>query len=160
VATTFTREVLEKMPMSGRSFNALVQTAPGVVMTATNGNDMWGQFSANGQRPNANYYTVDGVSANFSSTTSTGPYGASAGQFAAMDASGGTMGMASVDAVEEFEVKTSSFAPEFGRQPGAQVQIRTRAGSNTFHGSAFEYFRNQSTDASDWFNNSRGLPKN
>jgi hypothetical protein len=159
VATTFSRQVLERTPMSGRSFNGLIQTTPGVVMTAASTTDR-GQFSANGQRPTANYYTVDGVSANFSSTASRGPSGASGGQFASMDAAGGTMGMASVDSVEAFEVQTSSFAPEFGRQPGAQVQIRTRSGSNAFHGSAFEYFRHDTFDANDWFNSYRGLKQN
>lgn len=159
VSTTFEREILERAPLSGHNFNALIQTTAGVVMTATSeGNP--GTFSANGQRPNANYYTVDGVSANFAATAAVGGYGGSAGQFAAADAVGGTMGIASVDAVEELTIQTSSFAPEYGRQPGAQVQIRTRGGSNVFHGSAFEYFRRDRFDAADWFNNYRGLAKN
>src|SRR5262249_6540914 len=160
VSTTISREVLERVPLNGRSFNSLIQITPEVVLTSTNGNDLWGQFSANGQRASANYYTVDGVGANFSSTTSTGPYGSSGGQFASVDVAGGTMGMASIDAVEEFKVQTSSFAPEFGRQPGAQVQIRTRSGTNDFHGSLFEYFRNDVLDAHDWFNDQRSQKKN
>src|SRR5262249_37082466 len=155
VATAVGRQLLERAPLSGRSFNALIQITPGVVLTPTNGNDLWGQFSANGQRASANYFTVDGVGANFSSTTSNGPYGSSGGQFPAGDALGGTMGLASVDAVEEFKIQTSSFAPEFGRQPGAQVQIRTRAGTNSFRGSVYEYFRNEFFDANDWFANAR-----
>jgi hypothetical protein len=54
---------------------------------------------------------------------------------------------------------TSSYAPEFGRTPGAQVAIATRSGSNELHGSAFEYFRGGALDANDWFANSRGLAR-
>jgi len=56
-------------------------------------------------------------------------------------------------------VLTSSYAPEFGRTPGAQVSIVTRSGTNDLHGSFFEYFRNDALDANDWFANSRGLAK-
>ena len=75
VSTTIGRQQFENAPLSSHSHSAMIEMTPGVVVAATNANDMWGQFSINGQRPNANYYTIDGVSANFSSTTSTGPYG-------------------------------------------------------------------------------------
>src|SRR5262249_15920631 len=52
---------------------------------------------------------------------------------------------------QEFRVQTSSFAPEFGRTPGGQVSVVTRSGTNAFHGTLFEYFRNDVLDASDWF---------
>ena len=56
-------------------------------------------------------------------------------------------------------MQTSSFAPEFGRTPGGQISIATRSGSNAFHGTLFDYFRNSVLDARDWFVNFSGLPK-
>ena len=61
--------------------------------------------------------------------------------------------------MQEFRIQTSSFAPEFGRTPGGQISIVTRSGANAFHGSLFEYFRNDVLDARDWFVNYNGLPK-
>ncbi|HZB45465.1 MAG TPA: hypothetical protein VE360_09485, partial [Pyrinomonadaceae bacterium] len=64
-----------------------------------------------------------------------------------------------LDALEEFRLHTSSYAPEFGRTPGAQVAIATRAGTNELHGSLFEYFRDDALDANDWFGNSLNLAR-
>lgn len=61
----------------------------------------------------------------------------------------------SVDALLEFKIQTSTYAPEFGRTPGAQVSIVTRSGTNRFFGTFFEYFRNDALDANDWFANSQ-----
>lgn len=74
----------------------------------------------------------------------------------ALSAAGGTNNLVSVDALQEFKIQTSTYAPEFGRTPGAQVQIVTRSGTNDFRGTLFEYFRNDVLDANDWFANSRG----
>ena len=75
---------------------------------------------------------------------------------------GGTNSLVSVDAMQEFRIQTSTFAPEFGRTPGGQISIVTRSGTNQFHGTAFDYLRNDAFDASDWFNgytNNPPLPK-
>ncbi len=72
---------------------------------------------------------------------------------------GGTNSLVSVDALQEFRIQTSTYAPEFGRTPGGQISIITRSGTNQFHGSAFYYLRNDVMDANDWFANSAGLPK-
>ena len=61
--------------------------------------------------------------------------------------------------MQEFRILTSSFAPEFGRTPGGQISIVTHSGSNDFHGTLFDYFRNSDLDAKDWFTNFNGLPK-
>ena len=61
----------------------------------------------------------------------------------------------SLDALEEFRIQTSTFAPEYGRTPGAQISVVTKSGTNTFHGTAFEYFRNDKLDANDWFANAQ-----
>src|SRR4029077_19680341 len=74
-------------------------------------------------------------------------------------ASGGTNSLVSVDAMQEFRIQTSSFAPEFGRTPGGQISVVTRSGTNAFHGTVFEYFRNSVLDARDWFVNFNGLAK-
>jgi hypothetical protein len=129
-----------------------------VVVTPTALDDQ-GQFSVNGQRADANYFTVDGVSANFG-VTGYGPLVQTAGgALPALSALGGTNSLVSVDAMQEFRIQTSSFAPEFGRTPGGQISIVTRSGTNRFHGTLFEYFRNNVLDANDWFVNYDHLPK-
>lgn len=158
VSTVVDRTFADNLPLNGRSFQTLIMLTPGVVVTATASDDQ-GQFSVNGQRADANYFTVDGVSANFG-VTGYGPLvQAAGGALPALSASGGTNSLVSVDAMQEFRVQTSSFAPEFGRTPGGQVSILTRSGTNSFHGTLFEYFRNNVLDASDWFAGYDHLPK-
>jgi hypothetical protein len=67
--------------------------------------------------------------------------------------------LVSPDALQEFKIQTSTFAPEFGRSPGAQIGLVTRSGTNRYSGSLFEYFRNDKTDANDWFADQQALPK-
>jgi carboxypeptidase family protein/TonB-dependent receptor-like protein len=158
VSTVIDRTFVENLPMNGRSFQTLIMLTPGVVVTTTAFNDQ-GQFSVNGQRADANYFTVDGVSANFG-VTGYFPMGQTAGgALPALTAAGATNSLASVDALQEFRVQTSSFAPEFGRTPGGQISIVTRSGTNALHGSLFEYFRHSALDAKDWFVNVKGLEK-
>jgi hypothetical protein len=158
VSTVIDRTFVENLPLNGRSFQTLIMLTPGVVVTATAFDDQ-GQFSVNGQRADANYFTVDGVSANFG-VTAYGPLVQTAGgALPALSASGGTNSLVSVDAMQEFRIQTSSFAPEFGRTPGGQVSVVTRSGTNAFHGTLFEYFRNSALDAKDWFVNFNGLAK-
>jgi len=160
VSTVVDRQFAENLPMNGRSFQTLIQLTPGVVLTANNGVDT-GQFSVNGQRASSNYWMVDGVSANIGvsafSTTGNG-LGGALGSYSAL---GGTNSLVSVDALEEFRIQTSTFAPEFGRTPGAQISIVTRSGANQWHGTVFDYLRNDVFDANNWFNTavSPTLPK-
>jgi len=65
----------------------------------------------------------------------------------------------SLDAMQEFRIETSSFAPEYGRLPGGQISIATRSGANAFHGDVFEYYRDTKFDANNWFNNASGAPR-
>src|SRR5262249_39418019 len=118
-----------------------------------------GQFSVNGQHADANYFTVDGVSANFGVTGYGAMVQTASGALPALSAAGGTNSLVSVDAMQEFRIQTSSFAPEFGRTPGGQISIVTRSGTNAFHGTLFEYFRNDKLDAKEWFVNFNGLAK-
>ena len=158
VSTVVDQHFVDNIPLNGRTVQTLIMLTPGVVVTQTAFDDQ-GQFSVNGQRADANYFTVDGVSANFG-VTGYGPLVQTAGgALAALSVSGGTNSLVSVDAMQEFRVQTSSFAPEFGRTPGGQLAVVTRSGSNAFHGTLFEYFRNSDLDANDWFANHLGLPK-
>ena len=158
VGTTVDRQFVGNLPLNGRSFQSLITLTPGVVVTtATSFNR--GQFSVNGQRANANYFTVDGVSANIGASATDGISQDFAGSLPGLNTFGGTNSLVSVDALEEFKIQTSTFAPEFGRSPGGQVQILTRSGTRNFHGTVFEYFRNDALDAKDWFVNANRLPK-
>ena len=157
VVTTVDRPLVENMPLNGRSFQSLMTLSPGVVLTKAGGAEL-GQFSVNGQRADANYFTIDGVSANI------GVLAANVGQptggsLPGFSVSGGTNNLVSIDALQEFKIQTSTYAAEFGRQPGAQVQVATRSGTNEFHGTLFNYFRNDIFDANNWFNNARRLAK-
>ncbi|HKC65714.1 MAG TPA: TonB-dependent receptor, partial [Pyrinomonadaceae bacterium] len=156
LGTVVNRNFVENLPLNGRSFQSLFELTPGVVLTRATFNEQ-GQFSANGQRANANYFMIDGVSANIGVSAGSAPGQAAAGSLPALTAFGSTNNLVSVDALEEFRILTSAYAPEFGRMPGAQVSIITRTGGNYFHATLFDYFRNDALDASDWFANSRGL---
>lgn len=158
VSTVVDRQFAENLPMNGRSFQTLIQLTPGVVVTTPNTND-GGQFSVNGQRPSSTYWMVDGVSANFGATATVVPGNGAAGELPSFSALGGTNSLVSVDAMQEFRIQTSTYAPEFGRTPGGQVSIVTRSGTNQLHGTLFDYLRNDALDANDWFANSVGLPK-
>lgn len=158
VSTVINQTFVDNIPLNGRSFQTLINLTPGVVVTPSTFNDQ-GQFSVNGQRADANYFMVDGVSANFGVTGFIAMMQSASGALPALSASGGTNSLVSVDAMQEFRLQTSSFAPEFGRTPGGQISIATRSGTNAFHGTLFEYFRNDVLDAKDWFVNFNGLAK-
>src|SRR5215813_1048435 len=157
VSTLIDNHFVENMPLNGRSFSSLIDLTPGVVLTPSNFQEQ-GQFSVNGQRPDANYFTVDGVGANLGTSSSNLGQGG-AGQLPATSAFGGMSNLVSLDALQEFRIQTSTFAPEFGRTPGAQVAVATKSGTNSFHGTAFEYLRNDVLDANDWFANHSGVPQ-
>ncbi len=158
VSTVVDRNFAENLPMNGRSFQSLIELAPGVVVTPSNGFDA-GQFSVNGQRSDANYWMVDGVGANIGISTTVGPGAGIGGSLGSFSVLGGTNSLVSVDALQEFRIQTSTYAPEFGRTPGAQISIETRSGTNRLHGTLFEYLRNDALDANNWFANNVGLPK-
>ncbi len=158
VKTVVEREFIANQPLNGRSFQTLVELSPGVVLTQST-LPTAGQFSVNGQRAGSNYFTVDGVSANFGSTASVTLYESAGGGVPSYSALGTTSSLASVDAVQEFSIQTSTYAPEFGRQPGAQVSLVTRSGSNQYRGSLFNYLRNDVFDANNFFDNAAGLER-
>jgi Carboxypeptidase regulatory-like domain len=168
VGTVIDREIIDQMPLNGRGIQSLIELTPSVVVTpvvdATRG-----QFAVNGQRTDANYFTVDGVSANFSAGDATQVTNESGRNFSIGQAGGGMLpannflgtfsNLVSPDALQEFKIQTSTFAPEYGRSPGAQIGLITRSGGNLYSGSLFEYFRNDKADANDWFSNQLAMPK-
>jgi hypothetical protein len=156
VSTVVDQQFVDNMPLNGRSFQSLISLAPGVVFTSTlNGP---GQFSVNGQRSDANYFMVDGVSANFGVLPGSVLGQTIAGATPGLTSGGGTSGLVSVDAMQEFRIQTSSYAAEFGRSPGGQISIVTKSGANLFHGTLYDYLRNDAFDARNYFD-APPLPK-
>ncbi|HWR35915.1 MAG TPA: TonB-dependent receptor [Clostridia bacterium] len=145
--TTIDQKLVETMPLNGRTLQALISLTPGVVTSNAAGS---GQFSVNGMRSNFNYFTVDGVSANIGVADGM-LRSESSGALPGWSAMGMTNNLVSVDALQELRVSSSTYSAEFGRQPGGQVQLTTKSGGNSFHGTAFEYVRNDMFDAFDWF---------
>ena len=130
VTTTVDRQFVENMPLNGRSFQALIALTPGNVTAKTYYTNS-GQFSVNGQRTDANYFSIDGVSANVGITQGSNVYlgAAGAGAQQATSNNGGYNSLVSIDAMQEYKIQTSSFEPEYGRTPGAQLSIVTRSGT-------------------------------
>jgi hypothetical protein len=118
VSTVVDRQFAAELPLNGRSFQTLIELTPGVVPTASNYHDN-GQFSVNGQRASSNYWAVDGVSANIGIGASATAYPGNgmSGALGSFSAMGGTNSLVSVDALQEFRIQTSTYAPEFGRTP-------------------------------------------
>jgi hypothetical protein len=149
------REDIQRIPLNGRGILGLLELAPGTNVTpATRGEA--GQFTANGQRPNANYFTVDGASANNGVTAGGLPAQASGGVLPAMSAFGSLDSLLPVEAVDEFRVQTATSVSEPGRLPGASVSLISRSGSNEFHGSVIYRVRHEALAANDWFANVTG----
>lgn len=166
VPTVLEHDYLTNLPLNDRTILSLVLMAPGVTSDAGNGA---GDIHVNGLRANTNYYTLDGVSvgsggapgnAVFGGVGGGGGLGGFGGQFGGVN-SGATSDSSAtpiaLDALQDVRIQTSAYAPEFGRSPGAQVSLTSRAGSDKFHGSAYEYFRNGDLNAAQWFANASGL---
>lgn len=160
VGTVVDRQFVENIPLNGRSLQSLIALTPGVVIVpGSSFANTAGQFSVNGQRASANSFMVDGVSANFAAQPGFFGQSSSTGNLPGLTAFGTTQTLASVDAMQEFKVQTSTYSAEYGRQPGGQISIVTRSGTNEFHGSLFDYVRNDVFDANDWFANASSQPK-
>ena len=134
------------LPLNGRSFDLLIPLNPGVVnftfaktggigiSNSTNGNN----FAVSGNRPQQNLFLLNGVEYTGAAENNMQPAGAS-GQ------------LLGVDAVREFDVLRDSYGAEYGKRPGAQVVIVTDSGTNQWHGSAFEFLRNNDLDSRNYF---------
>jgi hypothetical protein len=149
------RDDFERLPLNGRGLLTLLEMTPGTnVIPATRGDA--GQFTASGQRANANYFTVDGVSANTGVSAGGLPAQTTGGTLPALSAFGSMDALISLESVQELRVTTSSSVAEFGRLPGASVGLTSRSGSNRLHGAAAYRFRDELLDANDWFGNKAG----
>jgi Carboxypeptidase regulatory-like domain/TonB dependent receptor len=156
VSTVIDRDLIENMPLNGKDMTTLFELSPGTILNSGGTPGGGGGFSVDGQRPTSNYLTIDGVSGNTYMPTEVS-LGNITGASIAVSASGGTNGILPIDAIEEYRMDTSTYTAENGRTPGGQIQVRTRSGTNQFHGTLFENFRNQVLDATDWFVKYDGL---
>jgi len=166
VSTVVDQTYVKNMPLNGRSFQDLILLTPGVVTQSpqNSGNSFLGgtgEFSVNGERQESNTYIVDGVSANVGAASGAGMVlgAASSGSVPAATALGTTQALVSVDALQEFRVQSSTYSAEYGRNPGGQFSFETKSGTNQWHGTAYDYFRNGALDAADWFNDYFQLPQ-
>lgn len=160
VSTVVDRQFADNLPMNGRSFQTLITLTPGVITVPGAVNGDQGEFSINGQRTEANYFTVDGVASNTGSSAESGGNGGGVGGATPSEtALGTTQSLVSVDDLQEFRINTSSYSAEYGRTPGGQIAFLTRSGTDDWHGSAYDYFRNAVLDANNWFSNEAGLAK-
>jgi outer membrane receptor protein involved in Fe transport len=140
------RTLVQELPLNGRDFTKLVALTPGVTVEGSGvaGTEKgFGQFNINGNRDRSNNYTLDGTDNNDpwfnnSALNQVGITGAPAT-------------LLPLDAIQEFNLQ-SNFPAEYGRNSGSVVNIVTRSGSNAFHGSLYEYFRNSYFDARNYFN--------
>jgi hypothetical protein len=147
VGQVIDRRNVDNLPLNGRNFTFLAQLAAGVnsPQADTRGNAASGAFAANGLRPAQNNYLLDGIDNNSDT----------------VDFLNGTnyVVLPPVDAVQEFKVQTSDFSAEFGRSGGAILNATIKSGTNEFHGTVWEFFRNDKLDAADFFENAGRRPK-
>lgn len=131
---------ITELPLNGRDYIQLATLTTGVVRTSsgTNGNTGGSStgglnsFVSNGARGTLNNFILDGIDNNSNDN-------------------GGVILRTSVDALQEFKIQTNSFSAEFGRSGGAAINAVIKSGSNSYHGSVFEFFRNSALDARDYF---------
>jgi hypothetical protein len=149
MGATVEEQQIKLLPLNGRNFVSLTRTVPGVLRGIPGANIdgagtlAWrasASFSANGQKPRDNNFLLDGVDNNetWLQTVVIFP---------------------SVDALDEFKLQTSTYSAEFGKSLGGVVNIQFKSGSNDFHGSAFEFHRNDRFDANNFFNNRAKRPR-
>jgi outer membrane receptor protein involved in Fe transport len=132
VSTTINERAIQNLPVNGRNFLDFATLTPGVVREPTRAGDL----SVGGQKGTLNSLQVDGTDNNntffgqsFGRTGTRPPY-----QF-------------SEESVQEFQVNQNGFSAEFGRSGGAIINVVTKSGTNSWHGSAFEFFRDESLNS-------------
>jgi Carboxypeptidase regulatory-like domain len=152
----FDFDAVADLPLNGRGILTLLELIPGTsVVPATRGDA--GQFSTNGMRANTNYFTVDGVSANVGVSAGGLPAQSTGGALPALSAFGSLDSIISIEAMQEFQLQTSTTVAEFGRMPGANIAVSSRGGSEQFHGATSFAVRNYHLTADDWFLDRQGV---
>ncbi len=126
--------LVQELPLNQRNFLDFALLVPGSQLPAegSQNSTQGGALSVNGAREQSNSFLLDGVDNN-------DPY---INQYVALP---------SVDAIQEFKVQSSDYSAEYGRASGAQINVVLKSGTNAFHGTLFEYFRNRSLDAKNYF---------
>lgn len=140
------KEQIVNLPLNGRSYADLALLTPGVRrswLAAQETGTRDASFNVNGLRSSLNNFVMDGVDNN--------SYGTSNQGFS------NQVVQASPDAVQEFKVQTNNFSAEFGRAGGAVINASLRSGTNQFHGTAYEFLRNTSLNATGFFKPLRGI---
>ena len=141
---------VKDLPLNGRSYDQLLTLNPGMVNytsqrsggIGTSNSAVGNMFSASGRRPQENLYILNGVEFTSASEVNNTP--------------GGTSGqLLGVDAVREFAVVKDDYGAEYGKRPGAQINIVTASGSNQLHGDAYEFLRNSALDARNPFDSAQ-----
>lgn len=137
----------QALPLNGRVFSQLVMLVPGVVSengTIGNGVGLSSDttVSINGSQSNSNLWLLDGQNN--------------------MDVGSNAQNVVTppLDALEEFKVLRSNYSAEFGGGTGGVINVVTKQGTRDFHGTVYEYFRNDALDANDFFLNQQGQPRN
>jgi hypothetical protein len=148
-STVVNERAVADLPINGRNFIDFVLLTPGVVRDPSRSGDL----AFGGQRGTANTMQVDGSDANnvfFGQTVGRAGTGRNPYSF-------------SQDAVQEFQVASNTYGAEYGRAGGGVINVITKSGTNDFHGTIFEFFRDRSMNANTWANNhangGKGLPK-
>lgn len=152
VSSLVTEKQVTELPLNGRNYAQLVTLVPGVspvtqagaggaFSTRGTGLDSHVDMSVNGNQSNANMWTVDGVNNMDVGSNAT------------------LLVFPSIDSIQEFRVERNSFSAEYGQAQGAVINLITKGGTNQFHGTAFEFLRNDVLNASDFFNNRGGQPR-
>ncbi len=144
---------IKQLPLNGRSYDLLLPLNPGIVNftsqktggTGISNSSTGNNFSVSGNRPQQNLFLLNGVEFTGAAENNMTP--------------GGPSGMLlGVDGVREFNVQRDSYGAEFGKHPGGQVIIVTQSGSNTWHGSLYEFVRNNALDAANYFDQGSAPP--
>jgi carboxypeptidase family protein len=141
---------VKELPLNGRSFDLLLTLNPGVVNftwektggVGISNSTVGNMFSVSGNRPQQNLFLLNGVEFTGAAENNMQPGGTS-------------QQLLGVDAVREFNVLGDTYGAEYGKRPGAQVTIVTQSGTNSFHGSLFEFLRNSAFDARNFFDQSQ-----
>lgn len=135
------------LPLLGRRYSELAFLTPGVVAApagiTSRGEDTF--FNANGNYATWNNYTLDGADNNSFSTN--------------LQERSPQVVQPPVDALQEFKVQTRTYSAEFGKAAGAVINASIKQGTNSFHGSGFEFFRDEAFNANTWDNNRAQRPK-
>jgi len=152
VSSLISEKQVTELPLNGRNYAQLALMVPGVspvtqagaggaFATRGTGLNSGVDMSVNGNQSNSNLWTVDGVNNMDVGSNRT------------------LLVFPSIDSIQEFRVERNSFSAEFGQAQGAVVNLITKGGSNDFHGSLFEFFRNDALNANNFFLNRAGQPK-